>query len=618
MRKKLLMLIFTGMLLMSTLTACGNTYAGPVNHKDDTKNETQTEAKPEETDGTVVEVGGNDANINVDTDIAPDVPDTPTSISSEEAFTMFLNNDMKASVVEKYYGFSGDEDVYLAEIINKTVGYAKYTDWFSDMELARLSYSYIDAGNDGIPELLISIWLDSENMGEVNYESVYNFDGEKINLIAYTSGGYRTIAHVNRDGIIYSGGSSGAASYADEYYVLLADGSTEILYFKYTEFAMSAPMVPTYMLSYYPDGYDVNTWEYDNPYVMMHYYFADLGDCFYFTNEDGECVMPDQEYLALYNDQNIKILNDIELEDALSDVFEKYGVNRNTYAMDNCSIVELDPNDYEGVMGKEWKEAYKAFLSDNLNFSDLLSEYHGLFLSCEPQAFVGFSLAEITGDDIPELIILGVEAGGYTETTGEEIYIYTFEPDNGKVTFLGETASLGSMPGWYDAEYMDLTGTPLKDTFNSMYCVTGLYNNQLVVFSNWGDTGYDFAVSKIFNNGGTLEQYLIYNYYVDSDWDMDGQFEVYESGELSEGIEYCENYTPLYFARINDANIEELICDDYENTILHTSSAEDVIRALTDYSLQYSEMDKSILWADGYIDEWIGYSIDNRMQFYIQ
>lgn len=80
-----------------------------------------------------------------------------------------------------------------------------------------LWYTYKDIDNNGIPELLISYGADSSGLC-----GLYAFNGNSAVLVE--EGIYRSYLYLLEDGILYSGGSGGAATHYNEYFKIADDG----------------------------------------------------------------------------------------------------------------------------------------------------------------------------------------------------------------------------------------------------------------------------------------------------------------------------------------------------------------------------------------------------------
>ena len=88
-----------------------------------------------------------------------------------------------------------------------------------------ISYSIIDAGADGEPELLIKVDDIAESSIDMTDLWGIRLIDDKLQVIFYEQYGYRTGFEINEKGYISSYGSSGAASYSQDYYFVDSEGN---------------------------------------------------------------------------------------------------------------------------------------------------------------------------------------------------------------------------------------------------------------------------------------------------------------------------------------------------------------------------------------------------------
>lgn len=231
----------------------------------------------------------------------------PMAILQEESMTLygqFLSGETTAMWTENSYSLSG-------------VGYNPTYSDNSEVELHRgytlseikdkifennpsdnqpsgvtVSYAYIDCGRDGVSELALKISAEDFGMAlgaSSDYYVIKNVEGQLV-ICAHCQSLYRTFGTLDVDGFMEEGGSGGATSHYSSEYVVMADGTLEMVYELDVEGSMSSvdymgddALIQAYNLyqQSYSDDYsvEINQYRIDGAfyYVMKMYEYSDEG-----------------------------------------------------------------------------------------------------------------------------------------------------------------------------------------------------------------------------------------------------------------------------------------------------------------------------------------------------
>lgn len=141
-----------------------------------------------------------------------------------------------------------------------------------------ISYSFIDCGNDGIPELAVAFdGVGNENI-KTNYITVFKLIDDEIKCIFKKGSGYRAFAMLNEYGYYTYGGANGAGSHCVDYYYIDAEGNANFLY------------------------------GIDNSLSVYSFYIPDNDNYIDVADEEGiaDNLEIDMYYYELYEDQGLK------------------------------------------------------------------------------------------------------------------------------------------------------------------------------------------------------------------------------------------------------------------------------------------------------------------------
>lgn len=94
----------------------------------------------------------------------------------------------------------------------------------------RISYSIVDCGNDGIPELALQFEQVGETAADINYICIIKLIDDKLQLVFEHEYGYRSYAFLNEYGLYTYGGSNGAMSHSIMYSYIDATGFCSFIY----------------------------------------------------------------------------------------------------------------------------------------------------------------------------------------------------------------------------------------------------------------------------------------------------------------------------------------------------------------------------------------------------
>jgi hypothetical protein len=290
----------------------------------------------------------------------PPQPAEPEKVDPKTALEDFLNDKgtVKSTIAElgleqgMQYTFQ-----QLAEITCDGIGNMEQQGFMGD-----ITYSFIDCGMDGIPELALCIEY-IENYGEwtMQYEQYYIIkaydDGLRIIDSTYTA--YRTYSSIYESGIITSGGSDSAASWGFSHRLLDKDGNKVFLFDEYYTSMLGECVIPSYMLPKdkipegYPDGFEFS----ENGYDLAMYstkeimydsptYEADKIDrIFVFSDIEGKDASPEEAYLDLYADMGVTLYTQDQWDAFLDTYLQTLGIPesvQNATEVDNWIKLDND------------------------------------------------------------------------------------------------------------------------------------------------------------------------------------------------------------------------------------------------------------------------------------
>lgn len=229
--KKTLTVVLCIILAMSVFAACGK-------KSEETKETVVVNDEQQESSETETSTEDNSAEAEAPT---PVPADEALVKASNEAYEKFLGGSelLHFDNLIRHpdpYGGEKEENLYDGPALNLEDFKNAYCDmlegeWPGDYEPKEILYSYIDCGDDGIPELALKF------AGGILYDSEYEdffiikyIDGE-LQLCYAVNAGYRSYAWVNKYGLVCYGGSNSAFSSCDQYTVIDGSGNEHFVYY---------------------------------------------------------------------------------------------------------------------------------------------------------------------------------------------------------------------------------------------------------------------------------------------------------------------------------------------------------------------------------------------------
>jgi len=534
---------------------------------------------------------------------------------SEDAYQEFITNNRTARFDESWIFFDGEEDYYLYDFLRLCDNWTKEC---SQEKLTehQISYSYIDLGNDGVMELALQITNSTQNMGQERYLMLIKLVDDELKVLSMANGVYRSWCDLYTNGVMYFGGSNGAASHTSEYTYVSPDGKSSFTYTDTTDLYVEAAIVPYYYLNSYPEDYPMYLDEYYSDEEINMDIFSMSSDnfntlFFSFTDENGNDVEVEEEYKSLYEKNGIKICKSEDIWSLIDSDIEAIGCKREQENDDSISDwIELDIENYTDIYGTNWVDSYKTYISDPLHFRDLLTEPYEMNYGYDPVAISGFSLADIDSDSIPELIIL-LKNEGFS--VGEALKIFSFDEETYKLDDYGVVTSVGSEPGTYVGKYSSMPSDSFSAKYvNDMYCLPGVYDGKLYVFENFGDGFLSFDLAYYDTDNKSLE--YVYNEYVF----YDDASSYGSSGDADEALNIVSNLKYLYFVDFTDYNINAYVCENYLETDLFSHSGKETYDMLSEYIAEFEEKKDIVTWTDGPVNDadYLGYNYQQLIQKY--
>ena len=247
----------------------------------------------------------------------------------------------------------GEQTVYFDDsIINQNSTFNRFEGEFTLQELAdqvalrnfelsmpdsiwEAKWAYIDCGEDGVSELELELTYESFYESQSPSYEVFiikNMDNG-LKVCNYTTGYYRSNVAVFENGYISYFGSSGAAFYNEDMYVVDADGNSSTLYSLETMYGLGETRIPPEELPGEMEEVLSKDFEYGDKYELHVYRFPDeMPDYEYeewdyaeqarlsyylFTDYDGKEVKVDEDYISLCADEGIRIITQKELDKIL-------------------------------------------------------------------------------------------------------------------------------------------------------------------------------------------------------------------------------------------------------------------------------------------------------------
>lgn len=389
--KKYITILAVSVCVMSVLSACGN------DKKTSDKQEvTADEADDLESNDTV----GNEADKIAKEEKkeeageekeAERVEEKPavSAMDSIKAYQRFLNNSEKVysdkylqdkKSQQGYFESSPFTNIFLAD---NGMTFADFLEkfckemskeWESPMRPDDISYSYIDCGNDGIPELALKFaGEDSKYLIGTDLFIIKLMEDSRLQFIFYDEFGYRSYGDLNEYGYYSNGGANSASSYMSGYSYIDAESNVRFLYmqeYEGTIWGFYAPggseaviakakefgiadnieIIGTSFKDFYNQDYD----EYLKA-CMWNYY--EIDENFDLVEESAEDIYDkSSKYRQVWDCTGLKLNTEKEIEDAIKAREAEYGVTdtiKNGRELDWINISEKQYDEVYNWIARE-------------------------------------------------------------------------------------------------------------------------------------------------------------------------------------------------------------------------------------------------------------------------
>lgn len=268
--------------------------------------------------------------------------------AAKEAYQAFLDGTgtvfFDESITEKNKAFSDFTENYTIQELADLISIKNHKCSMPD-SVSESKWSYIDCGGDGISELALDLvynsWYEYESPADEIF-IIKNTD-EGLKICYYGTGYYRTTLTVYDNGYISYGGSSGAAIYDEDEYVIDAEGNQCVIYSVENFYGLSETRIPPDLV---PDEIEEKTsqnFSYGDKYQVTVYRFPDetpesngeewdyaaFARCGYyvFYDYDGNEVKVDDDYIELCEKEGIKIVTDKEINKIIERYKKDFGLD---------------------------------------------------------------------------------------------------------------------------------------------------------------------------------------------------------------------------------------------------------------------------------------------------
>jgi len=299
--KKYLSVLLVLAMMAALLTSCGK------KEEADTKEEPSTEvAVVDEPVADGMEVASTEETEEVKEDVN-DSGNDAFAKESKEAYEKFLKGEEKLhfdnirvledkSVEGLENGIFYESEPLSIEDFNKAYCEGMNMVWEdNDYETTDILYSYIDCGDDGIPELALKFTGGQLFGSEYTDIFVIKYIDTELQLCFQSNAGYRAYNDINKYGFVTYGGSNSAFSHGADYSIIDASGNLRFVYREDDTYSISGIYIPDQDF----DAYQValNLGIEDDLYVVT-YDILDRDEDFYSGNYDyGERI---KNYIYTY------------------------------------------------------------------------------------------------------------------------------------------------------------------------------------------------------------------------------------------------------------------------------------------------------------------------------
>lgn len=267
-----------------------------------------------------------------------------------------------------------------------------------------------------------------------------------------------------------------------------------------------------------------------------------------------------------------------------------------------------------------WVDAYTALLSDHSNFEVWLSSIISMGFNWHPSAITGFTLCDLTGDNIPELLILFQPVfDNYYRANYASIFVVGFDDESKTLVNYNPNDSdekdyfhVEMVCAGYYSEHEAEPDSYMINTIDKYDWVPGIAKDGKIILLQYqstvsADPFFDICTYDYKNNNFDS---VCGEYYSE-----DGSSVTY--GDMRYLDEIVDNYTPFMFFDVCDENIEKYVNADYLSTDIHAYTAKEVMQMYSKKGAELSNINTDELVVDGTIEEqMINYNIDGLIQWF--
>ena len=269
-----------------------------------------------------------------------------------------------------------------------------------------------------------------------------------------------------------------------------------------------------------------------------------------------------------------------------------------------------------------WVDAYTALLSDHSNFEVWLSSKIDYGHAWYPSAITGFTLYDLAGDNIPELLILFQPvADNYYRGDYATIFVVGFDDEsktlvnyNPNDSWEKDSFHVEMVCAGYYSEHEAEPDSYMINTIDKYDWVPGIAKDgKIILLQNQSTVSSD-----------PFFYILTYDYKTDEFETVCGEYYsedgsgIVTYGDMSYLDEIVDNYTPFMFFDICDDNIEKYVNADYLSTDIYDYTAEEVMQMYIKNGSEICNINTDGLAVDGTIENIVpvNYNIDGLIQWY--
>jgi hypothetical protein len=286
-------------------------------------------------------------------------PDPVVEPEPTDVYMAFLREESDVTMNFDAYGMQEGKSYGLKEFVENVN--EKLNDEYGEGFMGDVSYTFLDCGLDGIPEMALNV-QHFMNRGDYTEEltaffviRAYGTLGLKVVDHDYTY--YRYTSTLNQAGFIWAGGSSGANYWGYNVRFVNANGGPTYLYSCDEIYALDGTFIPTYML---PSDRDSAPFEYIEEYkedgnTLTIYNFEQYGtwelntynqhlwkNYYVFTDFYGEDVELDPEYKAYFDQIGLNVVDSGTMDSIVEDYLRDLGVTDEMVDADPVEWIKWD------------------------------------------------------------------------------------------------------------------------------------------------------------------------------------------------------------------------------------------------------------------------------------